>query len=72
MKVLADLFISSNRYLDPGSGSMLIQILIGAVLGAGVLLRVFWNKIKAFFGGKPQETASKADDLDPTAIDQES
>lgn len=72
MKVLADLFISSKEYLDPGSGSMLIQILIGAVLGAGVLIRVFWNKIKTFFGGKPQNDQSTAPDLDPTAIDKES
>ncbi len=58
-------------YLDPGSGSMLIQFVIGAVLGAGVLIRVFWNKIKTFFGGKGKEDLELDENLDPTAIDKE-
>lgn len=72
MKVISDILYSSTEYLDPGSGSMLIQILIGAVLGAGVLIRVFWNKIKAFFGGKSQPETKRAEYQDPTAIDEES
>ncbi len=39
-------------YLDPGSGSFIIQILIAAILGLGVALRVFWSRIKGFFGKK--------------------
>ena len=39
-------------YLDPGSGSVLVQIIIGAVLGVGVAVRIFWSKIKTAFGGK--------------------
>ena len=52
-------------YLDPGSGSMLIQIIIAAVLGAGVAVRVFWKNIKAFFTGKK---GSDVSDEDPTEI----
>jgi len=32
-------------YIDPGSGSMIIQMLIGVAVGIGV----FFRKIKAFF-----------------------
>ncbi len=39
-------------YLDPGSGSMLIQLILAALLGFGVLLRSQWEKIKSMFGGK--------------------
>jgi hypothetical protein len=39
----------ANAYIDPGSGSYIFQLVIGAVLGAGVALRVFWGRIKAFF-----------------------
>lgn len=39
-------------YLDPGSGSILLQILLAAILGAGVLLRTQWAKIKSLFGRK--------------------
>ena len=41
-------------YLDPGSGSLLIQILIAVLLGLGVALRASWGKIKTLFGGKPK------------------
>ncbi len=39
-------------YLDPGSGSFIIQILIAVLLGLGVALRASWSKIKTFFGIK--------------------
>jgi hypothetical protein len=35
------------NYLDPGSGSMVIQMLIGALVGVGISLKVFWYRIKA-------------------------
>jgi hypothetical protein len=50
-------------YLDPGSGSFLIQLLIAALLGAGIALRVYWGKIKGLFGKKAQ---ADEDDDDPT------
>ncbi|MBI3153273.1 MAG: hypothetical protein HYZ21_14145 [Chloroflexi bacterium] len=46
-------------YLDPGSGSLIIQIIIAVLLGLGVALRASWGKIKGLFGIKP-----KADDDD--------
>jgi hypothetical protein len=49
-------------YLDPGSGSFLIQLLIAALLGLGVALRASWGRIKAWFGNKP-----KADEDDDDA-----
>jgi hypothetical protein len=36
-------------YIDPGSGSYLIQAIIAAVLGAGFFFKSFWVKIKSFF-----------------------
>ena len=50
-------------YLDPGSGSFLIQLLIAALLGLGVAVRASWSKIKGWFGVKP----NKADDDDDEA-----
>lgn len=43
---------SPELYLDPGSGSMLLQLLLAAILGAGVVLRTQWSKIKSLFKGK--------------------
>jgi hypothetical protein len=41
-------------YLDPGSGSFLVQLLIAALLGIGVAVRASWGKIKGWFGVKPK------------------
>ena len=46
-------------YLDPGSGSFLIQLLLALLLGLGVAVRAYWTKIKGWFGIK-----SKTDDED--------
>jgi hypothetical protein len=31
----------AHAYLDPGTGSMIVQVAIAAALGAGVAVRVF-------------------------------
>jgi hypothetical protein len=48
-------------YLDPGSGSFLLQLAIATVLGLGIALRASWGKIKGLFGAKPK---SDEDDED--------
>jgi hypothetical protein len=44
-------------YLDPGSGSMLLQILLGGLAGVAVAGKMYWHRIKAKFssGGKKPE-----------------
>jgi len=49
-------------YLDPGSGSILVQVLIAVALGIGVAVRASWGKIKGLFGAKP--TTEEDDDMD--------
>ena len=46
-------------YLDPGSGSFLIQILIAALLGSLVFIRLQWSRIKSWFSKKD---STKEDD----------
>jgi hypothetical protein len=41
-------------YLDPGSGSFIIQIAIAALLGLGVAIRASWGSIKKLLGRKPK------------------
>ena len=50
-------------YLDPGSGSFLIQLAIATLLGLGIALRASWGKIKGLFGSKP-----KADEDDDDSV----
>ena len=62
--VLSSGFGNKLAYLDPGSGSFLIQLLIAALLGAGIALRASWGKIKGIFGIKSE--------VDEDAEDEES
>jgi hypothetical protein len=45
--VFGELFISNAfAYIDPGTGSMIFQSLIGVLVGAVIVLKVYWTKIK--------------------------
>lgn len=46
-------------YLDPGSGSLILQLLIAGLMGAGILVKVFWKKIKGLFS---RSSVKKEDD----------
>jgi hypothetical protein len=39
-------------YLDPGSGSLIVQAVIGAMAAAGVAIKLFWHRILRFLGLK--------------------
>ena len=36
-------------YLDPGTGSFMLQILLSALFGALVAVKLFWKRIRGFF-----------------------
>ena len=38
-----------DAYLDPGSGSMLVQLLLGGVAGAAVIMKLGWQRFKDIF-----------------------
>ena len=47
-------------YIDPGSGSYILQMIIAAVLGVSFFFKNFWLAIKTFFTGKkPKEKEEK-------------
>jgi len=37
-------------YLDPGTGSLLLQGLLGGIAGAAVFIRMYWHKLTSWFG----------------------
>jgi hypothetical protein len=39
-------------YLDPSSGSLLVQAVVGAVVAAGVTIKLFWHRILRILGLK--------------------
>jgi hypothetical protein len=42
----------AHAYIDPGTGSFVIQGIIAAVVGAGVAVRMFWGRIKGLLTGR--------------------
>jgi hypothetical protein len=43
-------------YLDPGSGSMMLQVLAGGIAAAAVTLKVYWRRMLVFLRiRKPEE-----------------
>ena len=49
-------------YLDPGSGSFLLQLLLATLLGAGFAIKMYWKKITGWFKKEPKEITLKNDD----------
>jgi hypothetical protein len=52
--------LSGTLYLDPGSGSFLLQMLIAGAMGAALAVKIYWRKIVSLF---------KKDTSQPTVID---
>lgn len=52
-------------YLDPGTGSILVQGLLAAIAGAAVAIKMYGRRIKSFFtGGKQDRGRSSSADKD--------
>jgi len=48
-------------YLDPGTGSMLLQVILGGIAAIGVALKLFWHKIRVAIGlSKKADTEDEA------------
>jgi len=47
-------------YLDPGTGSYVLQIVLGIAFGATMALRIFWTRIKNLFGGKKKNDPAES------------
>lgn len=51
--------VPAYAYLDPGSGSMMVQLLLGGVAGFVVLVRLYWSRLLALFGLRRDKTDTK-------------
>jgi len=39
----------AHAYVDPGTGSYILQLVIAGLFGAAVAVKIYWKRIKAFF-----------------------
>jgi hypothetical protein len=41
---------SAHAYLDPGTGSIILQVLLGGVAGIAVAVKLYWHKFLSLCG----------------------
>lgn len=46
---LSSILRSYDAYLDPGSGSFILQLLIASLVGAAFIIKTYWRRINGFF-----------------------
>jgi len=60
MPLLAIMATDLYAYLDPGSGSMLLQVLLGGIAALGVAIKLYWHKlIRLFRKSDPAQSEEK-------------
>ncbi len=43
--------VPAFAYINPGAGGMLVQLVIGGVIAGVVLLRAYWQRLRAWLPG---------------------
>jgi len=56
------MFTDVFAYLDPGTGSMMLQVILGGIAAVGVAIKLYWHKLRAALG-----MANKEDPEDESA-----
>jgi hypothetical protein len=56
--------LTPPAYIDPGTGSLIIQVLIGVLVGGLVAAKIFWGRIKTFFKGLFSRSSKQIKDDD--------
>ena len=46
---LAGFSAAAHAYLDPGTGSILVQSLLAGIAGAVAVVSLYWQRVKRFF-----------------------
>ncbi|MHC1783408.1 MAG: hypothetical protein AB9891_11765 [Anaerolineaceae bacterium] len=65
MDVIGSVLKIGDLYLDPGSGSFIIQILLAALLGSAFAIKMYWKKLKSFIvKSSPADSEEKDTDLE--------
>jgi hypothetical protein len=63
---LLTLHDAAHAYIDPGIGGMLLQLLLGGIAGALVVIKLYWHRFReaaarVFGGGHSKSDKADAD-----------
>ncbi len=52
---------SAHAYLDPGSGSLILQMLIAFIVGSIFMVKLYWGRIRTFFANMSSKDIGEDD-----------
>lgn len=53
-------------YVDPAASSLILQVVLGGLAGLGVLLRIFWGRIRRWVRREPEPAADEKSGAGPS------
>jgi hypothetical protein len=62
---LAGTAAPAYAYLDPGTGSMILQVLLGGVAGVALVGKLYWHRFLVMIGARPETTDGPTDQPKP-------
>ena len=48
----------SRSYIDPLTGSVIVQAILGGLAGVGVAMKMYWHRFTEFFGRRSNQTGT--------------
>jgi hypothetical protein len=61
----------AQAYLDPGTGSAVLQMLVATLMGALFIAKTYWRKLVAFFTGKSDDEGESGAGGTPASDDRD-
>jgi len=56
---------TAHAYIDPGTGGMLLQLLLGGIAGSLVIIKLYWHRLRQavgrLFGGATKTEKADTD-----------
>ena len=71
LSIIFSIFAKPQAYLDPGTGSLITQVVVAGLLGTGIFLRAFWKKIFKKKSKPTEETDQDLDSSEPQPPDEQ-
>ena len=61
---------NAGAYVDPGTGSYILQIILAGLVGAAFTLKLFWRRIKVFISDNIRRRKSSGEEDGPAGEDE--
>lgn len=62
--LIASLGAPAYAYLEPGTGSMLLQLILGGVAGVGIAVKLYWQQISSIFRASGRKSGVATSELE--------